>query len=229
MPHSALHRLVTSFAELINTPFANGVNALGWPRELKGDFAEVTQALGLPPGISTLDEDRLCSLELSSAGRQAVATMLADVRMLREHGVEVVLDGVHGYTHELRPTALRTDVCSFHADSATAEADTWLCTYHGASSEGLPNDMAMRRIDDPAARSLLLQEFGGVDDEAFEEWLSDHFHDLHYLPQPGAKPWSFGTGVLWRIATLYPGCPVPPCIHRAPDPVPGKPRLLLIG
>lgn len=205
------------------------MNALGWPRELKGDFAEVTQALGLPPGISTLDEDRLCSLELSSAGRQAVATMLADVRMLREHGVEVVLDGVHGYTHELRPAALRTDVCSFHADSATAEADTWLCTYHGASSEGLPNDMAMRRIDDPAARSLLLQEFGGVDDENFEEWLSDHFHDLHYLPQPGAKPWSFGTGVLWRIATLYPGCPVPPCIHRAPDPVPGKPRLLLIG
>lgn len=205
------------------------MSALGWPRDLEGDFAEVTQALGLPPGISTLDEDRLLSLDLSPAGRQAVATMLADVRMLREHGVEVVLDGIHGYTHEQRPAALRTDVCSFHADSATAEADTWLCTYHGASSEGLASDMAVRRIDDPAARSLLLQEFGGAYDEAFEEWLSDHFHDLHYLPRPGAKPWSFGTGALWRIATLYPGCPVPPCIHRAPDPVPGQPRLLLIG
>jgi hypothetical protein len=205
------------------------VNALGWPRELEGDFAEVTRALDLPPGISTLDEERLRSLDLSPAGRLAVDTMLADVSRLREHGVEVILDGIHGYTHELRPGALRTDVCSFHVDSATAEADTWLCTYHGASSEGLPNDMAVRRIDDPAARSMLLREYAGADDEAFEEWLNDHFHDLHYLPRPDAKPWSFGTWVLWRIATLHPNSRVPACIHRAPDPVPGQPRLLLIG
>jgi hypothetical protein len=37
-------------------------------------------------------------------------------------------------------------------------------------------------------------------------------------------------GHLWRIAIDYPENPVPPCIHRAPDPIEGDPpRLILIG
>jgi hypothetical protein len=76
---------------------------------------------------------------------------------------------------------------------------------------------------------LLLEAYGGVDDEAFCEWLNDHFYDLHYAPLSGAKPYSFGVGFLWRVATLHEGCLVPPCIHRAPDPVPGQMRLLLIS
>ena len=35
---------------------------------------------------------------------------------------------------------------------------------------------------------------------------------------------------LWRIAVDYPGSPVPPCVHRAPETRPGRPpRLLLIS
>jgi hypothetical protein len=46
----------------------------------------------------------------------------------------------------------------------------------------------------------------------------------------GARPYSFGTGNMWRIAIAWPGCPVPPCIHRAPESVAGAPpRLLLIS
>ena len=54
--------------------------------------------------------------------------------------------------------------------------------------------------------------------------------DRLYERLPNAQPYSFGLGNLWRIATEYPGSPVPPCIHRAPDIVPGQPpRLILIS
>ena len=123
-----------------------------------------------------------------------------------------------------------TDVHSFHADSATAEADTYLCTYAGSPSEGLANEMAMRRIDDAETRAQLLQIYGGSDDGDFDAYLREQCFDLHYSPCPGAEPFSFGLGHLWRIATAYPGCPVPPCIHRAPLTPPGAPaRLLLIS
>ena len=45
-----------------------------------------------------------------------------------------------------------------------------------------------------------------------------------------AEPFSFGLGNLWRIAVEYPDSPVPPCVHRAPATIPGRPpRLLLIS
>ena len=59
--------------------------------------------------------------------------------------------------------------------------------------------------------------------------LRDACYDLHYAPTPGAQPFSCGIGHLWRIAVDWPGSPVPPCIHRAPDTHPeDPPRLLLI-
>lgn len=228
-PPSARIRLVSSFDELINTRFADEVNALCWPRTLAGDFAEVARLLEVPQGITHLDEDAFENLPLSENGRLAAQTMRADLTMLREQGLDPILDCVNGYTHPIAAPHLRTDVCSWHADSATAEADTWLCTYHGASSEGLPNEHAICRIDVPEVRRLLLHLHGGSDDETFNEWLSEHFHDLHYIASPAAQPYLFGQGSLWRIATQYPGSPVPPCIHRAPDPVEGQKRLLLIS
>jgi hypothetical protein len=119
-------------------------------------------------------------------------------------------------------------VFSFHADSATVQADTYLCTYHGAPSEGLRNDEAQRRVDVPETRSELLKLFGGNDDDAFREYLKENCYDLHYTSVPAARPFSFGVGNLWRIATDYPGCPVPPCIHRAPATLPGASRRLLL-
>ena len=76
----------------------------------------------------------------------------------------------------------------------------------------------------------LLKLFGGKDGAAFLDYLNENFYDLHYAPMPQAQPFYFGQGNLWRIALEYPDSPVPPCIHRAPDPVPGQPpRLLLIS
>ncbi len=222
-------RIVSHFEELLTTPFRDGVNALCWPRTLVGDFAEVVTKLDLAPGITHLEADTLLTLPLSPAGKTAVENMLADYHLLTEHGMSPTLDGINGYVQREQTGPVRTDVCSWHADSATCEADTWLCTYHGASSEGLPNDQIIRHVDVPETRTKLLQLYGGSDDETFNEWLNDHFYDLHYQPLPGAQPFTFGLGHLWRVATLHEGCPVPPCIHRAPDPIPGQKRLLLIA
>jgi hypothetical protein len=238
-------KVVRSFEDLVSARFEDGVNAISWPRELSGDYREVVERLGLGVGITTIEEGRLEALlsgegSLSEAGRVAVEVMREDLRRLRELGLEPVLDGVNGYAPrgaeggdeemDAGEAVVRTDVCSWHVDSATCEADTWLCTYFGRSSEGLRSEEAIRRVDVPETRAELLRCYGGEDDEGFLEYLNDHYYDLHYVPVEGARGWSFGAGNLWRVATAYPGCAVPACIHRAPDPVAGElPRLLLIS
>ncbi len=223
-------KLVTSFDELVGTRFENGVNALCWPRTLPGNFPEIVEKLGANQGITPLDEERLGALSLSPAGCIARDLMLTDRRRLEEHGLAPELNCISNYPREKDPAPVPVDVYSFHADSAPVEADTYLCTYHGASSEGLRNEEARRRVDVPETRVELLKIFGGKDDTAFLEYLTDHCYDLHYVPLPGALPFSFGQGNLWRIALDYPGNPVPPCIHRAPENLPGQPaRLLLIS
>jgi hypothetical protein len=225
-------RTVGSFAELVAARFEGGVNALCWPRMLPpGDFAEVVARLGDGGGeaITTLDEERLRALDVSAAGRVAVEAMLEDLARLRELGRDPVLNCIHGYPRDEEPGPVRTDVFSFHADSAPVEADTWLCTYHGPASEGLRNEEARRRVDVPETRAELLKDFGGEDGEDFRTFLNENCYDLHYAPAPGAQPYSFGLGNLWRIAVEWPGSAVPPCVHRAPETKPGEARLLLIS
>ncbi len=223
-------RVVNSFHELATTRFADGVNALCWPRALAGDFGEVVNQLGGGEGIITLDEDRLRGLRVSAPGRAAIDLLIEDQRLLRERDLDPVLNCIHGYPRDETQGPVPTDVFSFHADSATVETDTWLCTYHGPASEGLRNDQARRRVDIPETRVELLRIFGGPDDQTFLEYLNENCYDLHYAPVPQARPFSFGVGHLWRIAVEYPGSPVPPCIHRAPETTHGSaPRLLLIS
>lgn len=219
-----------SFDELVTTPFADGINALCWERALAGDFGEVAERLGRGEGIMALEEERLLTLPVDAAGRVAVEAMLGDLRLLRDRGLDPVLNRIDCYPRDENPGPVATDVFSFHADSAPVEADTWLCTYHGAPSEGLSNEDARQRVAVPETRAELLKVFGGADDAAFAEFLSENCYDLHYAPLPHARPFSFGVGHLWRIACDYPGSPVPPCIHRAPTTLPGQPaRLLLIS
>jgi hypothetical protein len=227
--YPACVRAATGFDELLTTPLARGINALGWERTLAGDFSEVVRLLGAAEGIVRLDEARLLGLPVSAAGRVAVDAMVADLRLLREHGLAPELNCITAYPRDEEPGPVATDVFSFHADSAPIEAATWLCTYHGAPSEGLANADAVRKVDVPAIRAELLAQFGGGEGPEFEEFLRDNCYDLHYAPLASARPWSFGVGHLWRIACDWPGSPVPPCIHRAPATVVGEPRLLLIS
>jgi len=100
----------------------------------------------------------------------------------------------------------------------------------GATSEGLRNDEAVRRVHIPETRAELLRLYGGNDDAGFLEYLAENFYDLHYAPLPMGRSFSFGPGNLWHIAIEYPGSPVSPCVHRSPLTLPVQPtRLLLIS
>ena len=222
-------RRVGGFAELLATPFAEGVNALCWERSLPGDFAEVAARLPAGQGIVPLADDELAALQLSPAGRLAAAAMLADQRLLRAHDLAPSLNLIHDCRPDPAAGPVPTDVTSFHVDSAPVEVDTWLCTYLGACSEGLANEDARLKVEIPEIRAALLEEYGGADDAGFAEFLQEHSYDSHYAPRPGATPYAFGTFALWRIATRWPGCPATPCVHRAPANPPGAPRLLLIS
>jgi hypothetical protein len=234
-----LFKPVKNFQELLTTRFADGVNALCWSRSLPGDYAEVVRLLGPGEGIVALEEERLRGLGLSGKGKEAVEQMLADLALLRDAGRDPVLNIIYGYrkdedSSDAPPGALAKggpiiarDVMSWHVDSAPIEADTWLCTYHGAPSEGLPNEHAIRKVDDPTIRSALLKQYGGTEGEDFSDWLTENHYDLHYAPKSGAQPYSFGQFNLWRATCAWPGSPVPPCVHRAPDV--NTPRLLLIS
>ncbi len=222
-------RVVGSFAELLATPFAAGVNALCWPRGLAGDFAEVVAALGPGDEIDNLDAARLGALTLSPAGAIARDALLADLRLLQEHGLAPELNCIHAYRRDDADAIVPTDVLSYHADSAPIETSTWLCTYHGPASEGIANEECRRKVDVPEIRAALRREYGGEEGPGFEEFLSEHCYDLHYAPAAGAQPYAFGHFNLWRIAVAWPGSPVPACVHRAPAQRPGESRLLLIS
>ena len=222
-------RRVGSFEELRATPFADGINALCWERSLPGDYAEVIAKLGRGAGIVALEDERLRALDLGPAGRLAAEAMLADQTLLREHDLAPSLNCVYDCVRGPDAGIVPTDVTSFHVDSAPVEVDTWLCTYFGACSEGLRPEDALLKVELPEIRAGLLKEYGGADDAGFAEFLHEHSYDSHYAPKPGATPYPFGTFSLWRIATRWPGSPVPPCVHRAPENRPGSPRLLLIS
>ena len=223
-------KVVRGLDELVGTSFADGVNALCWPRNLPGDFRAVVEALEAGEGIVTVDESHLRNLPLNDAGKTARDILLADQQMLRACDLQPNLDCVYGSVREEPEGLFHTDVYSWHIDTATVPADTYLCTYAGATSEGLRNDEAVRRVDMPETCAELLRLYGGQDDAGFLEYLAENFYDLHYAPLPRAQPFSFEMGNLWRIAIACPNSPVPPCVHRAPLTLPGQPaRLLLIS
>jgi hypothetical protein len=227
-PHAIV---VHSFTELLTTPFVGERNAVCWPRALAGDFAAVAAAIaaGSSDDLLPVDAATLDSLPLAPAGRRAVDTLQADLRALRAAGHQPSLDVIRRYARD-DDALLRTDVMSFHIDTANAPTDTFLCTYTGAPSEGLHPAEARRCIDEPELRAALLGHFGGDDDAEFAAWLHERCYDRHYLPRPGATPFSFGVGALWRIAVQHPGSVAPPCVHRAPSPPePAALRLLLIS
>ena len=221
-------RTVSSFDALTATAFAGDVNAVCWPRRLQGDFADVLRALGPGEGMVALDEAQLLALSLSAEGKLAVHEMISDLQRLQSLGLDPVLNAIYRGYRDGRGGAVAADVYSWHVDSAPVEADTWLCTYHGTCSEGLPREDARLKVNLPEIRATLLQEYGGRDDAGFREYLEDNSYHLHFAAVQAARPWSFGVGNLWRIAAQWPDSPVPACVHRAPDEG-GEPRLLLIS
>lgn len=221
---------VDDFASLLAYEFAGSVNAVCWRRNLVGDFDALLALLPPVDDITSLDREDLAGLPVTASGHQAREQLVRDLDRLMQHGLQPSLDLVPAGPGRRNPGPIRTDVGDWHADSATAAADTFLCTYAGAPSEGIHHDDVVNRAEDPASLAQLRELYGGGSEAGFRQFLTDQFYDLHYREKPDARIFTFGQGHLWKIATRYPGCPVPPCIHRAPaTPVGAPPRLLLIS
>lgn len=205
-------RVVSSFDALLQ-PFAKGVNAVCFERRLVGDFDAIARALAPEAdargGVLECDEAMLRGFD--------ARVLLDDLARLTALGRQPQLNVITRYPSDERGLPIKVDVHSFHVDRAPIEADTFLCTYAGACSEGLDNDDAERILDVPELAAALAPH--AMEDDCF---------DLHYRMKPGAAPYSFGVGSLWRLSVQWPGAPVLPCIHRAPA-FDGRPRLLLIA
>lgn len=219
--------VVGSFDELLQ-PFSGGVNARCLARTLEGDFDALAAAFASRAeeegGVLVLDRELL--RRTRGLDVRAVSVLLEDLRRLEDLGRNPQLNVVTRYPRDVRGLPVSVDVHSLHVDRAPVEADTFLCTYAGAASEGLPNESAERLVDDPLIRRRLREHFGR--DDGFDAWLAEECFDLHFRAKPGATPFSFGTGHLWRLVVAWPGAPVAPCVHRAPLPD-GRPRLMLIS
>lgn len=218
---------VTSFQDLITTSYCDTINAICWKRDLIGDFEEIVQKISVPDNVYEIDKEELLTLELSEQGRLARNMILNDIALLEAYGAAPVLNIIKGYERDDDNPIFPTDVYSFHVDRAPIATDTFLCTYHGTSSDILPNTQAIQKILMPGIRAEL-ETFAAEAGEAFEVFVKDHCYDLHYQMLPAAIPISLGHGHLWKLAVDYPASRTLPCIHRAPKETDGKSRLLLI-
>ena len=218
---------VTSFQELVSTPFHGEINAICWPRELLGDFSEIVEKIDLSGNLATLDQEELSKLQLSEQGQLAREILLNDLKVLRAHGTSPVLNLINYYDRDDSYPFFPTDVYSFHIDRSPVPVDTLLCTYCGESSDILPNSQATQKVLIPEIREELRKLYNGAD-EGFESFLNEYFFDLHYQAKPKAHPISLGKGHMWRLAVDHPESKVQPCLHRAPKEKDGESRLLMI-
>lgn len=218
---------VTNFQDLVSTPFHGEMNAICWTRKLIGDFSEIVKKLELNGNITEIDQEDLLELQLSEQGQLAREILLNDLRILKAHGASPILNLIKCYERDETYPFFPTDVYSFHVDRSPIPIDTFLCTYHGESSEILPNSQGEQKVFVPEIRDELKKLYHGAD-EGFDSFLSEHFFDLHYRAKPNASPISLGLGNLWKLAVDYPESQVLPCLHRAPKEKTGQNRLLLI-
>jgi hypothetical protein len=219
--------IVSTFSELVNTDFVGERNALCWYRNLEGDFAEIVNQLQLKENITEVDPKELLALQLSEKGNTAREMILNDFRLLADFGASPSLNLLKCYERDEEFDFISTDVYSFHVDRSPIATDTFLCTYHGRASDIIANEQAVQKVLIPEIRKKLAALHNGTSEE-LENFLKEHYFDLHYQAQPHAVPINLGLGHLWRLAVDHPQQRVLPCIHRAPIEKEGEYRLLLI-
>ena len=220
-------KVVSTFSELVNLNFQGDNNAIGWHRNLVGDFKEIVDKLELKENITEVSIEDLLALQLSESGHLARETILKDVQLLTDFGASPSLNLLKNYERDDELDFISTDVYSYHIDRSPIETDTFLCTYYGPASDILPHNQVEQKVLIPEIRGKLKKLHDGPEAE-FETFLEDYFFDLYYQPKPNTKPMNLGSGHLWRLAVDHPTQQVLPCVHRAPTEKDGEYRLLLI-
>jgi len=217
---------VASFSELVTTRFQGNTNALCWHRNLDGDFKEIVTQLLLKENITEVTPKELLTLQLSKNGNIARQIILNDLKLLTDFGASPSLNLLKHYERDEEFDFISTDVYSWHVDRSPVSTDTFLCTYYGTASDIIPNDKVIQKILIPEVREKLKELYNGPESE-FEDFLKEHYFDLHYQANSNTEPVSLGLGNLWRLAVDHPEQKVLPCVHRAPVEK-GEYRLLLI-
>ena len=203
------------------------MNALCWYRNLDGDFKEIVSLLRINENITEVYPEDLLALHLSEKANIAREVILNDLKLLTEFGASPSLNLLKCYERDDEFAFISTDVYSFHVDRSPIATDTFLCTYHGAASDIIPNSQADQKILIPEIRTKLKELYDGPSEE-FENFLTENYFDLHYELHENAAPINLGKMHLWRLAVDHPKQKVLPCIHRAPIENEGEYRLLLI-
>jgi len=219
--------IVTTFSELVQTDFKGEKNALCWYRNLEGNFKEIVNKLQLKENITEVTSKDLLKLQLSQKGDVAREIILKDLKALTDFGANPVLNLLKCYERDKEFDFIATDVYSYHVDRSPVVTDTFLCTYHGVSSDIIANEHAKQKVLIPEIREQLKALYNGLS-EGFEDFLKEHYFDLHYQAHLKAIPINLGVGHIWRLAVDHPEQKVSPCIHRAPIEKEGEYRLLLI-
>jgi hypothetical protein len=219
--------IAATFSQLISTDFEGETNALCWYRNLEGDFKEIVSKLQLKENVTEVTPNDLLALQLSEQGNNAREIILIDWQLLTDFGAAPVLNLLKCYERDDAFDFIATDVYSYHVDRSPIATDTFLCTYHGSASESIANEEAVPKMLIPEIRAQLKALHDGPAAE-FEDFLKEHYFDLHYEAQPNTTPVNLGVGHLWRLAVDHPTQQVLPCIHRAPIERDGEYRLLLI-
>ncbi|ARS39455.1 DUF1826 domain-containing protein [Sphingobacteriaceae bacterium GW460-11-11-14-LB5] len=219
--------VVSTFSQLLDTDFYGDQNAVCWQREVVGDFQEIVSKLELKDNLTEVSMEDLHALSLSEAGCLARTVILSDFQLLADSGASPSLNLIKSYDRDEELDFISTDVYSFHVDRSPIGTDTFLCTYYGAASEIIANHQAEQKILVPEIRQKLKELHEGPEDE-FQNFLMEHYFDLHYQAKAGARPVNLGLGHLWRLAVDHPEKQCLPCIHRAPIEKEGEFRLLLI-
>lgn len=219
-------KTVSSFDELVGFSFHDTFNALCFERNLDGDFEEIISKLELKDNITEVSLDDLLLLQLSNEGSKARDIMLNDYKLLSDFGASPSINLLKFYEKDDELDFISTDVYSFHVDHSPIETSTFLCTYFGESSDILPNDQALKKIDIPEIKEKLKNIYK-LDDKNFDDFVKENFFDLHYQSKPNSEPINLGIGHIWRLSCESPNQKVLPCIHRAPNEK-NRLRLLLI-
>jgi hypothetical protein len=122
---------------------------------LRGDFKEIVDQLQLKENITEVDTEELLALHLSEKGNLAREIILNDLRLLTDFGASPSLNLLKCYERDDDFDFISTDVYSYHVDRSPVATDTFLCTYHGAARDIIPNEQAEHKVLIPEIRKKL--------------------------------------------------------------------------
>lgn len=119
----------------------------------------------------------------------------------------------------------------FHFDGGNVEIGRVLIPYTAPTTEGIAPEDCIRFVDIPKFQQDLIGRYGQdkVDPAELAALYKQGIAEIR-LPLPGAVPYSFSAGDVFRHAVQENMAGVTPHLHRAPPmPKGAKPRLLLVA